>query len=276
MKANSPEPRQVSVPTQDGHELVADLYSQTSGMPVLLLHGLSQQGRFWAPVISRMGSGPILALDQRGHGRSDLPKEADFGIRRCADDALRAMDEASFERTVVVGHSWGASVALELAVRHPDRVSALVLVDGGGWGIPVNVDIAATRERLRPPALGMPAEELWTMVSSGSAWFNDESRAALEPTFVVDEFGAIRTRIGMDRHMEVLDGLLNYDTLAAWESLTVPTWLVSCEAPGQPRALNLPGNPIILRWEGAVHDVPLQWPVLVAGLIDQVVEGATA
>lgn len=273
-RTTAPAPRISHVATRDGHELVVDAYGEADGSPVLLLHGLSQQARFWLPVIRRMRSRPVLALDQRGHGRSDVPVDSDFSIATCADDALRLLGDAA--PAVVVGHSWGASVALELAVAHPESVSALVLIDGGAWGIPNGADRTAARERLRPPALGMPAEELWSMVSSGSDWFTDESREALEPTFLVDEHGAIRTRIGMDRHMAVLDGILDYDALAAWQRLTVPTWLVSCEQPGEPRVLDLPNNPVILRWEGADHDVPLQWPTLVAGLIDQVVERAVA
>jgi pimeloyl-ACP methyl ester carboxylesterase len=270
----SSSPRLTDVGTVDGHALAADILDGPGASPVLLLHGLSQQARFWLPVIRRLRARPVLALDQRGHGRSDVPLGSDFSISRCADDAFRAL--SGMGPAVVVGHSWGAWVALQLAVDHPEAVRALVLIDGGAWSIPDSADREATRERLRPPALGIPEEQLWEWVASESPWFTPETREALEPTFTVDEAGAIRTRIGVDRHMAVLDGILDFDALAAWDSLTVPTWLISCESTGEPRELDLPKKAVIQRWEGAVHDVPLQWPTLVAGLIDQVVERADA
>ena len=275
-------PDELSIPTVDGHRLAAARHggdARASSPGVLLLHGLSQQGRFWDPVVRRLRARPVLALDQRGHGASDVPLGADFSIRACAADAVSAMDIAGLERPVLVGHSWGAAVALECAVRHPDRVASIALVDGGAWSMPAHVDRAAARERLRPPALGMPAEELWSMIAADAPWFDEETRAALTPTFREDPAGGMRTRIGVDRHMAVLDGILDYDVAEAWRSLAVPAWVVSCEPHGEPRDLRLVvGGPDrrILRWEGAVHDVPLQWPSLVAGLIDQACEGAAS
>lgn len=279
------DPMVVDVRTPDGHALVLDRYDgpRTSGsVGVLLLHGLSQQARFWTPVLRRLTTRPVAALDQRGHGRSDVPVGSDFSIEACADDAIAALDAAGMtEPVVVVGHSWGASVALQAAVRHPDRVRAVVLIDGGAWSIPTGVDRTAARERLRPPALGIPADELWTEIAASMPWFDAETRAALEPTFSIDAAGAIRTRIGMDRHMAVLDGILDWDVAAAWSRVRTPVWVVSCES-DTPRDLGITalaptGTAVLVqRWEGAVHDVPLQWPALVAGLIDQVVEGARA
>ena len=142
-----------------------------------------------------MRTRPVATLDQRGHGRSALPVEADYSIAACAQDVRACLDVLGMERAVLVGHSWGASVALEAAVRSPDRVSAIVLIDGGAWAMPETVDRAAARERLRPPALGMAPEELWARIAEGSPWFTDETRAALEHTFLMDEDGGIRTRI---------------------------------------------------------------------------------
>lgn len=277
-----PAPAERVLSTHDGHALTAWLHGAPQAPRALLLHGLSQQGRFWDPVIRRMRTRPVAALDQRGHGTSNLPPSADYSIPACAEDVITALDALEAERVVLVGHSWGASVALEAAVRRADRVASIVLIDGGAWTMPG--DRAEARERLRPPALGMPAEELWDRIAASSPWFDAETRAALEPTFRVDD-GAIRTRIGVDRHMAVLDGLLAYDVAAAWAELAVPAWVASCDPPGDPRDLTLvtdqpsggghdPALRRILRWEGAVHDVPLQWPALVAGLIDEACEGA--
>jgi len=269
--------------------------SSESRLPVLLLHGLSQQGRFWGPVIRRMRSRPVATLDQRGHGDSDTPATVDFAVEAFARDALSAMDFLGWDRAVVVGHSWGASVALSAAAIAPERVAAAVLIDGGLWSAAGLGPRAEIRARLTPPALGIPEDALWERISSGdlgAAW-SDEVRAALAPTFVIDDAGLARSRLGLERHLLVLDGLLDHEPdadLAACERSGVKVWAAVC----QPREGAPPGggdvalwyslkqasataaaerpNTVVHRWPGAVHDVPLQWPALVAGFVDTAVE----
>jgi pimeloyl-ACP methyl ester carboxylesterase len=254
------------------------------GLPVLLLHGLSQQRHFWNPVVARLRAPIIACLDQRAHGESLLDLDSDVTIARCADDVSELASMMGWDEIIVVGHSWGASVALRAAAADPVRVRSVALIDGGLWGPRMLGDRATVRERLRPPALGIPAEDLWAMVESEAPYLDDEARAALAPTFVTDGAGLVRTRIGVERHMMVLDGLLDYDPLPDLAAVRCPVWAVVCEqqAPAslddawaQARstaittAAALP-QVRLQRWMGAVHDVPLQWPSLVAGLIDTI------
>ncbi len=293
----SPGPADQTLTTAPGIDLVITVHdapeSDRSGqVPVLLLHGLSQQRHFWDPVVRRLRARPVAAVDQRGHGDSDTPATADFSIPACADDVPIVMDALGWERAVVVGHSWGAWVTLSAAARHPQRVVAGVLVDGGLWSLSDGSSRDELRARLTPPELGIPEEQLWRRIRSGDlgpSW-RDEVRAALAPTFVVGSDGLVRTRIGLTRHMRVLDGLLDYDVdpdLDGCERQGVPIWGAVCEPrapspdPDRPpdgRASGAGsaarrGNCVVHRWPGAVHDVPLQWPALVAGLVDTVAEG---
>ena len=264
-------------------------------VPVLFLHGLSQQRAFWGPVVRRLHSRPVAALDQRGHGESDTPLGSDFSVAACADDVVAALDHLGWPTAVVVGHSWGGSVALSAAARHPSRISAAVLIDGGLWspsGLGPRDEI---RARLTPPALGLAAEDLWARIRQGelgNGW-SAERQGALAPTFVADGAGNLSTRIGVGRHLAVLDGLLDHDVdadLAMCESNRVPIWAAVCD-PAQPaaapegldgswqdvkqaaveRAERIDGC-LVHRWRGGIHDVPLQWPALVAGFVDTVVE----
>jgi pimeloyl-ACP methyl ester carboxylesterase len=280
-----------TIPSADGFDLVASVLpsdpdSPGAAVPVLLLHGLSQQRHFWGPVVRRLRSRPVAALDQRGHGDADSPLEADYSVATCAADAIAALDVLGWSRAVVVGHSWGASVALSVAATAPERVEAVGLVDGGLWSPTSMGPREEARLRLTPPALGMPEEELWGLIRSGAlgeAW-SDEIEAALRPTFVVHAEGRIRTRLGFDRHMRVLDGLLDYDALAdlaVLREVGCPVWAVVCEGVDRAwtdaRAAALAsaaeaGHVLVHRWDGAIHDVPLQWPALVAGFIDALVE----
>lgn len=259
--------------------------------PLVLLHGLSQQRFYWDPVVRRLSARPVAALDQRGHGDSDADANADYSMSACATDVETVLDSLGWSTAVVVGHSWGAAVALAFAAEHPDRTAAAVLLDGGLWGPRDLGDPAVTRERLRPPALGIPEEQLWAMVRSGDLgpYWSSEVKAALAPTFVSDATGCLGTRIGMDRHMAVLDGLFAFDPAAALEEASAaatPIWVVAAEprsssmessAPtwqdaGQRAVRSAMVRPLVttLRIAGAVHDVPLQWPALVAGLLDTV------
>jgi pimeloyl-ACP methyl ester carboxylesterase len=72
----------------------------------------------------------VTALDLRGVGRSDVPADG-YAIRDFADDVARLCSEVGIGRPVVVGHSLGGMIAVELAARHPELASALVLVDPG-------------------------------------------------------------------------------------------------------------------------------------------------
>jgi pimeloyl-ACP methyl ester carboxylesterase len=72
----------------------------------------------------------VTSLDLRGCGKSDAP-EGGYSIPQLADDVVAVCDAAGIERTVVVGHSLGGMIAVELAARYPSLASALVLVDPG-------------------------------------------------------------------------------------------------------------------------------------------------
>jgi len=248
----------------------------------VLLHGLASQRRFWNPVARRLVSGaagsPILALDQRGHGDSERPEQP-YDLRTVADDLATALDALALSRAVVVGHSWGGAVAATFAAEHPDRCLALVAIDGG-FGMPVAGDRAELRKRLEPPRFAAPPDELVTMISGRSPGrWDDELASAVLPIFEVGSDGLARARLPFDTHMQILDGLLDYDAQSVLPRVRCPAWLVSCESVDaadewtsqKAAALTLIApqlaRPRLMRWVGAVHDVPLQWPDLVAGLI---------
>ena len=97
----------------------------------LLLHGIGNYGRYWdlfADAIA--GRMRLVAPDARGHG--DSPKPADgYEPARFVADAVAVMNASALARPVVVGHSMGGFHATALALAHPERVRALVLVDVG-------------------------------------------------------------------------------------------------------------------------------------------------
>jgi pimeloyl-ACP methyl ester carboxylesterase len=70
----------------------------------------------------------VVVPDLRGHGSSDAPVQ-NYGVGDFADDLKWQLDELRIERAIVVGHSMGGAIGLELAARHPDRISGLLMID---------------------------------------------------------------------------------------------------------------------------------------------------
>lgn len=260
-----------------------------SGTPVVLLHGLASQRRFWNLVASRLAGLPLLAMDQRGHGESDRP-EGPYDASTCATDLATAMDALGWSRAVVLGHSWGGTVAATFAAEHPDRTLALVALDGGfsGMASATPDERAEARRRLEPPQWALPPAELIARIQQfapGGSW-TPEVAAAVLPIFEVGDDGLARARLPFELHMRIVDTLFDYDAAGVLGRVRCPAWLVSCEGVGAADAWSVAkaaaldaladvvAKPRFLRWGGAVHDVPLQWPALVAGLVRAVVDDA--
>ncbi len=257
------------------------------GTPVVLLHGLASQRRFWNLVVPYLAGLPVLALDQRGHGDSEQPDDG-YGFPHVVADLATALDTLAWSRGVIVGHSWGAAVALSFAAAHPERALAVVAIDGGLVSLAEGDEPRdVVRRRLEPPRLALPPDDLRALLRQGplALHWSPEVEDALLPIFSVGADGLARARLPFERHMQVVDALLDYDPAAVLAALRCPAWFVSCE-PARPdeasewevawarhkmaglqRAVGLVGRPRAFRWGGAVHDVPLQWPALVAGLV---------
>jgi len=254
-----------------------------TGAPVLLLHGLASSRRFWDLVVPGLAGLPVLALDQRGHGDSERPTGPYDGATVVAD-ALTALDALGLSRVVVVGHSWGASTALRLAATAPERVLAVVAIDGGlGSARSAGRTREQARAALTPPRLPMTPDDLRARLRSGplAPWWGERVEAAVLPLFSLDDDGLARPRLPFEAHMAIVDDLLDDDGEARLPDVGCPTWVVACEPSGPDlpsawataraealvRAGALLPRPRLQRWAGAVHDVPLQWPALVSGLV---------
>jgi lipase len=99
--------------------------------PVICLHGITAQHRAFNAAARYLGpSRGLVGVDLRGRGDSDKP-ESGYGLEAHADDVVRALDHLGLHDAVLAGHSMGAFVALKMALAYPDRVRALVLLDGG-------------------------------------------------------------------------------------------------------------------------------------------------
>ena len=270
---------------------------------IILLHGLSQQSDFWLPVVDALGSRySTVSIDLRGHGESrNMPP--DYRIAQVAHDCIDLMGEMAFNSVCVVGHSWGASVALNIAAQgavHPFRVDSCVLIDGGAF-TPANIleDGSFTRNdliaALTPPLGPFTDDELKDhYLLAHGILLADQQRSvmsAIGRAYVSAPRGGWVTTIGFDRHMAVLEAFLDYNPDVDLESLTVPAWILMARGPFTPsetgsidgwararsqvdRKVRKKLNIALQHWYGAVHDVPLYWPHQVSQLISHAVSSS--
>ncbi|CAL9546650.1 2-succinyl-6-hydroxy-2,4-cyclohexadiene-1-carboxylate synthase [Streptomyces sp. enrichment culture] len=121
--------------------------SGAGGLPgVLLLHGLMGRASHWAPTARWLSARHrAVALDQRGHGRSDKPSQAAAYTREAyVGDVEAALEQLGLGPAVLIGHAMGALTAWQLAAKRPDLVRGLIICD------------------MRASALGAASQHTWT------------------------------------------------------------------------------------------------------------------
>ena len=120
---------QLQLPTGDGHLLHVAEYGQADGPAAVVLHGGPGSGT--QPSVLDwfdLNRQRVVLFDQRGAGLSTPPGEiANNDSQRLVDDIERIRSHLGIARWMVVGGSWGATLALLYAARHADRISGLVL-----------------------------------------------------------------------------------------------------------------------------------------------------
>ena len=101
-----------------------------AGAPVVLVHGWCCDHSYFAPQFEHFAKKGrrVVALDLRGHGLSDKPRER-YTMQGFADDIAFICDHLGLGKVVVIGHSMGGIVAFDLASRYPELVSALIMLD---------------------------------------------------------------------------------------------------------------------------------------------------
>ncbi len=179
------------------------------GTPVILVHGLAcdHVANWMLPrVFQRLSKRyRVIALDSRGHGKSDkLYDPAQYGLE-LVDDVVRLMDHLGIAKAHVVGYSLGGFIALKLALRHPERLLSAVPC-GAGWTanpaeelkLIFNLSddfehgrgITALLKWLQPPEKPLSTPVLW-FVNLITCWFNDMKALSYllrsEPALVATE-----------------------------------------------------------------------------------------
>ncbi|WP_329490540.1 alpha/beta hydrolase [Kitasatospora sp. NBC_01246] len=272
----------------DGSRLHAEIHGQPGAPTVVLAHGWTCSTVFWAPVIHRLADRyRVVAYDQRGHGRSEVPpSRLRYSTRALAEDlsAVLTRTVPAGERAVLVGHSMGGMTVMAAAGRPEvaERTAAAVLVSTGPADLVT--ELLVLPEAVRPARLRrfLHRQGLRSRLPLGPV--GPVSRAALK--YVTMGAGSPADRVEATarvvhacptavraRWAGVLDSL---DVRAGLARLTVPTAVVvgtddrlTPPAHAHRIVAALPDPQGLLLLPGAGHMVPIERPAEVAAEIER-------
>ncbi len=248
--------------------------------PFLLVHGLASNARMWdgvAVVLAAAGH-PVVAVDQRGHGRSSKP-DWGYDFDTIVADLVALIESLGWVRPIVVGQSWGGNVVIELGAAHPHLAGAIAAVDGGfielGDRFSTWDDCRAV---LAPPRLvGTPAATMERWIREGQSSWPESGIVGSMANFEVRDDGTIAPWLTFDRHMMILEALYAHRPSQRYSQIAVPTLLIPADtgdvawthdkraAVDAALALLIDGH---VRWfSPAHHDIHAQFPVELAEVL---------
>jgi pimeloyl-ACP methyl ester carboxylesterase len=258
------------------------------GYPIVLLHGLSSSAQTWnlvAPLLTPEFR--VLAIDERGHGQSDRP-DLGYDLATFVSDVEGITGALGLERFALVGQSWGGHVALEYAVRHPDVVSHLVLVDGGFSDLQSREGFTweVAEKQLTPPDIRMPLPAFVERIRQRwGAGYSDDVRDAILGNVSIDARGVIHPNLPREHHMQLVRAIWDHRASLLFDKVRCPTLVVPAESPessndperqrARRRAVALAEHRLprgrILWMRDTYHDVQLHRPVELANAIASLV-----
>jgi pimeloyl-ACP methyl ester carboxylesterase len=222
------------VPVAPGVELHAEArVGERTRAPFVLVHGLASNARLWDGVAECLHAAghTVVAIDQRGHGRSDAP-DVGYDLDTAVADLLALIETLELERPVLAGQSWGGNVVLELGWRRPEAVRGIACVDGGvielsqaypGWE-----DCLAA---LTPPTLEhLTLADLERRIRKSVPHFTDRAVSAYLHCFRTRPDGTIEARLTKSRHLSILRSLWEHRPSTRWATLKAPTMLLLADS----------------------------------------------
>ena len=260
-----------------------------------MIHGLASTQHIWDLVIPRLENRfRITTYDQRGHGESAKPSDG-YDFATVTGDLRRVIRATKAARPVLVGHSYGANVALEYAVRHPGDVAAVVCVDGGMGSMSEMMTWKEARVILAPPKFDpLPVDELLSYAREGSlqhVWSPAVERV-VRSLFETDARGRARARLARANHMRILRAMYGQKPKELLARIACPTLMI-CAKPrahvmtdevgfyemkkASVGAIRAAGNRnVTVEWITSVHDIPLDRPADLAKRISRFASAASA
>lgn len=151
----------------------------TEGKPTLLIHGYTDNSRSWSLLAPYLKDRRLIAIDLRGHGKSDAP-DCCYTLVDFANDAHLFLNEMKIDKADIIGHSLGSMTTQYLAARHPEQVGKVVLISstlypGSGPGSWLWDNISTLKAPIDPDSQFM--KDWYTNPNPVSADYIDRERA---------------------------------------------------------------------------------------------------
>ena len=171
-----------------------------AGDPILLIHGGLGHADIWAnQVIELSKTHKVIVGDSRGHGRSTRDAQP-YGYALMASDYVGLLDYLKIDKTALVGWSDGGIIGLDIAMKHPERLTKLfaqaanVTVDGVDPAVATNATFGVYIERMgkdyakfskTPDQYNAFLEQISKMWASEPAWTKEQLAGIIVPTAIV-------------------------------------------------------------------------------------------
>jgi len=208
------------VKTSSGHVHVR---SAGEGKPLILMHWTPASGRQFGPLLPLFANAGFAAYapDHMGYGQSD-PRPTRWEIAEYADTIAELMGELALESAAIVGGHLSSEIAVELSLRHPDRVTHLVLDGSPVWDRAFREQVLATARQPAPDWAEDGSHIAW--VWERSVWLQKmwDSNFELDDDSAAFLRGAVIDSLLAQQSDDSADALKNYDMEAALKQVSKP------------------------------------------------------
>ncbi|MBC7171202.1 MAG: alpha/beta hydrolase [Polyangiaceae bacterium] len=228
------------VESSDGTRLFCGVRGE--GEPTLVLNdGVGCDGFAWRYVHPYFGERHcVLHWHYRGHGRSGAPPDLEsMTIEQLADDLLRVLDATGVERGVLVGHSMGTQVSLELYRRAPERVAGLVLVCGSYGHITRTFHGTDLLQQILPDIVRLvrgnvgAARALWGRIPAAMAFRVASLAGEVDASTIhfedFEPYWQHVSAIGPDTFLTMLENAGEHSAKDLLPTIKVPTLIIAAE-----------------------------------------------
>src|SRR5436853_1256423 len=200
--------------------------SRGAGEPIVLLHGFPTSSHLWSGVVPLLPDGHrVVVLDLLGFGRSSPPGEQSVDLHAHADRLVGVLGLLGIGEACLVGHDLGGAIAQSVALRFPQRVSRLCLVDSSGFG---GRQKAVRLSKFALPVVRQfPAEWIVAMARADLVrGYVDQDRGARSSDLYLRPFASTEGRTALMCHLGSMDRRITRELGAQLSQITCPTAIV--------------------------------------------------